>query len=192
MSTMDAHVNRMVKQLELWGAMIDGLSLAADDAGTVTKFDYLQRIAALKMKQRIAQVKIDELKLVGIEHWEEYRIGIETAWSDLDDAIRVEYLAKHTSNVAKIEMKVANVEAQLHAWSLQLEEIVKGFSVKGIKSRDPYHVHIDSLRMRHAKVQTKLDEFNHPAENCELWKTFSATIADDWNTLDEGLKDLKP
>ena len=93
-------------------------------------------------------------------------------------------------NAASREAKVAKMEAQLKAWSTQLDDLVVGYLAAGSQSHDAYHIRIDGLRARHGAVQAKLNEFNNPSGNGGPWGTFRASIVDDWTALQAGFKDL--
>jgi len=93
-------------------------------------------------------------------------------------------------NADRREAHVVEMEAQLKAWSTQLDGLVVGNIEAGGQSSDEYRQRIDGLRTRHGVVQTKLNEFTNPSGNSEAWGTFKAGIAEDWTALEAGFKDL--
>jgi hypothetical protein len=84
----EANVDKMEAQLKLWIAQIDSLAAKADMAGAKAGIDYRLSLDDLKVKRAVAQSKVDEFKAAGIEKWEEFRAGIECAWSDLESAFQ--------------------------------------------------------------------------------------------------------
>ena len=88
METVEAHVGKMETELGRWGAKLEDLSAKADAAGTGAKIDYRGRLDDLREKYEIAAARLAELKRAGNDRWETLRPGIETAWTDLEDAFR--------------------------------------------------------------------------------------------------------
>lgn len=93
-------------------------------------------------------------------------------------------------NAARRDQNIAKTEAQLKVWSTQLDDLVVGYLAAGAQAHDAYRLRVDALRARHGVVQTKLNEFNSPAGQGDVWGTFKASIADDWAALESGFKDL--
>ena len=88
MGPMKANVDKMEAQLKLWAAQIDGLAAQAEKTCPRAKIECRQGIDDLKARRAVAQAKVDEFKAAGSEKWEEYKAGIEHAWSDLEVAFR--------------------------------------------------------------------------------------------------------
>ena len=57
-------------------------------AGAEAKAARHQHIDDLKAKRLAAQAKLDELKAAGSGKWETFRAGVESAWTDLEIAIK--------------------------------------------------------------------------------------------------------
>jgi len=183
MKDMEAYVGKMQMQLKQFGAKLDELVANADEAGTEENIDYQTHIDDLKAKYQEAQSKLDELMAAGSENWESLKVGVDSAWNELDAAFE-------KGNVVKLEPNVAKIEAQLKDWSTQLDGLVTGYSKSGAQAHDPYHLRLDELRTLHGVVQMKLNEFINPSGESEPWETFWASIEEDWNALDAGFKDL--
>ena len=88
MGSMEANVDKMEAQLKLWAAQIDGMAAKAEKTCPWAKIECHQGIDDLKARRAVAQAKVDEFKAAGSEKWEEYKAGIEHAWSDLEVAFR--------------------------------------------------------------------------------------------------------
>lgn len=95
-------------------------------------------------------------------------------------------------NAAKREATVAEMEAQLNAWSAKLDDLVGGYLEAGAQSHDAYRIRIDGLRARLQTVHATLSEYKlaNPAGEAGTWGTFQAQIKDDWAALETGLDDL--
>jgi hypothetical protein len=93
-------------------------------------------------------------------------------------------------NEAKREAKVQGMEAQLKAWSTQIDDLVAGYLEAGAQSHDAYRLRIDELRNRHGVAQAKLDDYTGAADHTGMWGAFRSGIKDDWKALESGLKDL--
>ena len=88
MGPMEANVDKMEAQLKLWAAQIDVLAAKVDKTCPWAKIECRQGIDDLKARRAVAQAKVDEFKAAGSGKWEEYKAGIEHAWSDLEVAFR--------------------------------------------------------------------------------------------------------
>jgi hypothetical protein len=87
MEMTQANVAKMHAQLKQWGVKLDDLIAEAEEAGAEATNDYHERIADLKSKHQLAEAKLHELKTAGSEKWETLKVGLETAWSQLESAI---------------------------------------------------------------------------------------------------------
>ena len=88
MEKIEAHIEKMEKQLKHWGAKLDEFLAKADQAGAEAKIEYRKRIDDLKLKHQVAQSKLDEFKAAGSEKWETLKTGVESAWNELDVAFK--------------------------------------------------------------------------------------------------------
>jgi hypothetical protein len=86
MKTVEAHVGEMEAELARWGARLDGLVAKTDAAGTSAGIAYRDLIDDLKGKYQAAQSKLAELQAAGIDRWERYQSGLESAWNELETA----------------------------------------------------------------------------------------------------------
>ena len=86
MGQMETNVHKMETQLKLWAMQIEGLAAKAEKTGAQARIEYRQNIDDLKARRVVLQAKIDEFKAAGSGKWEEFRAGIEHAWSDLEAA----------------------------------------------------------------------------------------------------------
>ena len=88
METMEAHVGKLEERLSKWGAKLDELAARDEVAGAEAKAARHKHIDALKAKRLAAQATLDELKAAGSGKWETFRAGVESAWTDLEIAIK--------------------------------------------------------------------------------------------------------
>jgi hypothetical protein len=88
MKKTDARVGKMETQLKQWGAKLDELVAKAEEAGAEAKIDYRKRIDDLKSKHQEVQSKLAELRAAGGEKWEILKHGVESAWKELEVAIK--------------------------------------------------------------------------------------------------------
>lgn len=65
---------------------LDELKQQGTEAGTVLKEDYTRIAEELKVKRKDAEVKLNELRQVSGEGWEEIKKGAEKAFGDLSTA----------------------------------------------------------------------------------------------------------
>ena len=75
-------------QLRVWGAKLDRLVAEAEEAGAGATVDLRERILDLRARSRVAQAKLDGLRAAGDEKWDTFKAGVESAWSELEVALR--------------------------------------------------------------------------------------------------------
>ena len=88
MENTEADLGKLETQLKQWGAKLDEFVAKADRAGTAARIDNRKRIDELKAKVKVAQAKLDEVKTAGSEKWETLRTGVESAWAELELAVK--------------------------------------------------------------------------------------------------------
>jgi len=88
MTTTDANIGKLEAQLSHWGAKLDELVAKAEESGAEAKADYRKHIDDLKAKHRAAHAKLEEFKAAGNGKWEHFKIGVESAWSELENAFK--------------------------------------------------------------------------------------------------------
>jgi hypothetical protein len=86
METVEWHIGKMEAELKQWGVRLDKLMAKADASGTGAKIDYRHRLDDLSEKYAAAEARLTELKAAGINKWDTYKGGVETAWSELATA----------------------------------------------------------------------------------------------------------
>jgi len=86
METVEWHIQQMEAELKQWGARLDKLMEKADASGTGAKIDYRNRLDALSEKYQAAEARLTELKAAGTSKWDTYKVGVESAWSELATA----------------------------------------------------------------------------------------------------------
>ncbi|MDY0222846.1 MAG: coiled coil domain-containing protein [Desulfobacterium sp.] len=78
-----AYEEKFDAQFEEWNAQIALLKAKADKAKANAKIGYYKKIEELERKQEVAGTKLRELKNVGDEAWEEFKLGTEKAWDEV-------------------------------------------------------------------------------------------------------------
>lgn len=81
-------IGKMETQLKQWGAKLDGIVVNVDKAGDDISKEYRKQIDDLKTKQQTVQSKLEKLKTSGGEKWETLKTGFESAWSELEGALK--------------------------------------------------------------------------------------------------------
>lgn len=158
---------------------LDQLRAEVDEAGAEGKDSDGESMADLKAKHHAARARLDELLAAGGAKWEGLEVEHASVWDEPE------------ADAGRHEKSIANIEAQLEAWSSQLDHLVAGYLKAGAQSHDAYRVRIDHLRDRYEAVQAKLTEHKLPTGNgAPPWGTFRAAIEDDWTALENGFEDL--
>jgi len=73
-------------QLKEWDAQIALLNAKADKAKAEAKVEYYKTIESLQGKQDAAKMKLQELRTVGDNAWEDLKTGAEDVWADVKTA----------------------------------------------------------------------------------------------------------
>ena len=77
---------KFAAQLEEWKAEIALLKGKADKAGAEAKADYYRTIESLQVKYDAAKMKLQQLRSVGDDAWEDLKTGAENVWADVKAA----------------------------------------------------------------------------------------------------------
>lgn len=88
MEKTQENLGKFETQLKQWGAKLDEFVAKADRAGTTARIDNRKRIDDLRAKCQAAQSRLDEVKAAGDDKWETLKIGVESAWSELEIAFK--------------------------------------------------------------------------------------------------------
>lgn len=87
MNSREEYVRKMQAKLEEWNADIDTLAAKANEVSADVRSEYLDQIAALKVKQEAARQKIEELQKSGESALKDLTAGIEMAWTAIGEAV---------------------------------------------------------------------------------------------------------
>ena len=88
MENKSAHVGKMEKRLEKWGAKLDELAARAGEVGAEAKAEYHKHLDDLKEQHVAIRVKLDELKTASGREWESFKSGVEGAGKELETAFK--------------------------------------------------------------------------------------------------------
>lgn len=88
MSTKQAYQQKIQAQLDEWSAEIDKLRAKADKADAEAEIALNREVDNLRDKKNQAREKLDELSSAGEGAWEDLKIGVETASTQLGQALR--------------------------------------------------------------------------------------------------------
>jgi hypothetical protein len=86
MQTTQANLEKMESQLTQWGAKLKEANETAAKVGASAPKDHAQHITDLKSAHHTAQAKWDEYKKAGLDQWDKFRTGVETAWTAAESA----------------------------------------------------------------------------------------------------------
>jgi predicted ATP-binding protein involved in virulence len=78
-----AYEEKLDAQLKEWNAQIVLLNAKAENAKADAKIEYYKTIEALQHKHDEAGRRLNKLKAVGDEAWEELKTGAEKAWDEV-------------------------------------------------------------------------------------------------------------
>jgi hypothetical protein len=84
MESIQANVEKMEAQLEHWGTKLQALVTKAEAVGEDAKGEGRKRIDELASKHHAAKLRLDELKAAGAEKWDTLKVGVESAWHELE------------------------------------------------------------------------------------------------------------
>ena len=84
MKPVEANVEKLEKQLKVWGAKLKALEVKAGKAGAEARTDFHKSIAALKTKINAAHKTLDEFKAENGGKWNVFKEHIETLWKDIE------------------------------------------------------------------------------------------------------------
>lgn len=87
MSSKDEYVRKMQEKLAELNADIDKLAAKAGEVSGDLKSEYSEQIAALKVKQAAARLKIEEMQRSSEGAWQDLKAGIDLAWTAIGEAV---------------------------------------------------------------------------------------------------------
>ena len=88
MSIPEANIGRLEAQLSHWGAKLDELVGKVEEGALDVRNVNRKRMDELKAKHDAAHKKLEEFKAAGSEKWVHFKVGIEGAWGELEDAFK--------------------------------------------------------------------------------------------------------
>jgi phage shock protein A len=81
-------MGKLEERLRHWGAKLDEVVSKVDEVDSEAKVELRKRIDEFRAKHQAAQAKLAEYKAAGSEKWDDFKAGIESSWSELEDAFR--------------------------------------------------------------------------------------------------------
>jgi outer membrane murein-binding lipoprotein Lpp len=88
METSGQQVVKIETRLRQLGARLDRLAAKVDAAGTEAKIDYRNQIDRVREKHAAVHDRLRAFRAASGRKWDDFRGGVETAWHDLQDAIK--------------------------------------------------------------------------------------------------------
>ncbi len=88
METAGQEVGKIETRLRQLGAKLDRLVAKADEAGTDAEIEYRRTVDQVKDKRALVQSRLDAYKAANGQKWDSFKGGIETAWHDLENALK--------------------------------------------------------------------------------------------------------
>lgn len=86
--TNPVQVGEIEKKMKQWGAKLDGYVAKAKKTGAEIKADEAKTVAELKVKHKVVQSKLDELKAAGEDQWAFIKTSVEMAYDDFEGAVK--------------------------------------------------------------------------------------------------------
>ncbi len=88
MTSAEKHVGKLEEQLRHWGAKLDELVTKANEVDSEARVELHKGIDDFRAKHQAAQLKLAEYKTAGSEKWDDFKVGIESSWSELENTFR--------------------------------------------------------------------------------------------------------
>jgi len=88
MTKKEAYEKKIESQLQEWKSDIDKMKAKIDKVDAETQLEYYKQIEDLRTKQEYAQKKLAELKASSESAWEDLKVGIDLAWTSLEEAVK--------------------------------------------------------------------------------------------------------
>jgi multidrug resistance efflux pump len=85
---VERNIEKLEAQLKVWNAKVAELIAKGKTAGQEAKFESRKRIDEVKAKLEVAQANLAEFKKAGIDQWDNFRAGIESAWKQAEAAFK--------------------------------------------------------------------------------------------------------
>jgi DNA repair protein RadC len=178
MGLKEAYQERIEAQLREWNARINELKARAAIAKADAKIDLYNRIDILRAKLEAAQAKLQELKQIGAEKWDEIRLALD---KDMD------YLK--TTWESSLLQRELYLEAQLKEWATKINEITDKAQQAAADVKPRMLEEINEMRDLKDEVKRKLTDFK--AVGGEKWKRLEANTERGLDELRKRWDDFK-
>ena len=87
MKTKEEYIESLAAELKEWSAEIDVLAGKAEHVASDVARKYNDEIEVLRLKQRAAATKMNELKESGGDAWESIKETADNIWDDLKSGV---------------------------------------------------------------------------------------------------------
>jgi hypothetical protein len=182
MEKIEVVAGRMEAQLKELGAKLDRLEADSARLGPEARTNYGKQVGDLEAQIRAWGERIDKI-VVEAGTAAAPVIALEAPALIVPNAAAPESSANRGADMAEVEM-------QLNAWSLKLNELGATYGGEGA-AHDGFHIRVDELRAHYASVQDKYIACGKAGAN-GAFAAFRVSIAGEWDTLEAGFKDLLP
>lgn len=88
MSMKEAYENKLQAQLDECKAEMLKFKAKADEAEADAQIEYNKQIEELESKKASVDAKLSDLKDAGEDAWEDIKVGADSAWDSLSDALK--------------------------------------------------------------------------------------------------------
>ncbi len=88
MDTVGQEVGRIEMRLRQLGTKLDRLVAQAEEVGTDAGIEYRKQIGHVKDKHAVVQTKLKAFRAANGQKWDNFKVGVEAAWHDLESAFR--------------------------------------------------------------------------------------------------------
>ncbi len=87
MTDKSAYLQNLEAQLDAWDAEVQKLQAKAKDAQADARLNYAEQLNLLQARRREVAERMEELRNAGEDAWEDVRVGVDAAWSSLNNAL---------------------------------------------------------------------------------------------------------
>ncbi len=178
MGLKEAYQEKIEAQLQEWNARINEFKARAANAKADAKIDMYNRIDILRANQEAAQAKLQELKQIGAEKWDEIRLALD---KDMD------YLK--TTWESSLSQRELYLEAQLKEWATKINEITDKAQQASADVKARMLKEINEMKDLKDDVKRKLTDLK--AAGGEKWKSLEANAERSLDDLKKRWDDFK-
>lgn len=85
----NTYIEEIKSKIDKWNVEIDKFQVKLAKVKAMSQETYLKEIEGIKAKRLLLESKIKDLQQAGEADWEGVKTGVDTAWKDLNEAIKI-------------------------------------------------------------------------------------------------------